>query len=110
MVATTYLSYRSRGKLRVPFALFRKGERVVSLSAATSMFKEPKGCGQSGLILTLYLIRESGDIRALGRGFRLLPCGHFPRPHDPYSVGILLCERCAAACNLPKLNAASARA
>ena len=79
-----------------------------SLSASTSMFKEPKGCGQSGVILTLYLIRESGDIRALGSGFRRLSCGHFPRPHDLYSVGILLCESCAAACNFPKLNAASA--
>jgi hypothetical protein len=35
------------------------------------MFQEPKGCGQSGLILTLYLIRDSGEIRALGSGFRV---------------------------------------
>ena len=77
---------------------------ATSLSAITSMFKEPKGCGQSGLILTLYLVRESGDIHAIGTGFRLLPCGHFPRPHDMYSVGILLCESCAAACNFPKLK------
>src|SRR5215467_2403836 len=69
---------------------------------STSMLKELKGCGQTGLTLTLYLISSEGNVRPLSVGYETLPCGHFPSSAVPHAMGMLLCEPCAVAFGFPK--------
>ena len=63
-----------------------------------------RGCGKSGLSLTLYHVGPDGTARPLTHGFEHLACGYYPSTMEERTYGILLCGSCTIRLLFPGLQ------
>jgi hypothetical protein len=63
-----------------------------------------RGCGKTGLSLTLYHVGPDGTARPLTHGFEHHACGDCPSTLQERAYGILLCGSCTVRILFPDLR------